>query len=117
MAKDKVSKPARARIDETVELLEALGMPRAQLNDRSGLVLLALANLHPAKSWIEAEAPLIGITPIMDFAREYYRIDYAPNTRETVRRQTMHQFRDAAVSSPIRTSRPGRPTAQSSATS
>lgn len=31
----------------------------------------------------------------MDFIREHYGKNYAPNTRETVRRQTMHQFVDA----------------------
>ena len=43
------------------------------------------------------ENPLMGITPIMDWAREHYAKDYAPNTRETVRRQTMHQFVDAGL--------------------
>ena len=33
----------------------------------------------------------------MDWAREHYDKEYAPNTRETVRRQTMHQFCDAGV--------------------
>ena len=39
----------------------------------------------------------MGITPIMDWAREHYNKEYAPNTRETVRRQTMHQFYDAGI--------------------
>lgn len=39
----------------------------------------------------------MGITPIMDWAREHYGKEYAPNTRETFRRQTMHQFCDAGV--------------------
>jgi len=39
----------------------------------------------------------MGITPIMDWAREHYAKEYAPNTRETVRRQTMHQFCDAGI--------------------
>lgn len=33
----------------------------------------------------------------MNWARKHYRKDYAPNTRETVRRQTMHQFVDAGI--------------------
>jgi hypothetical protein len=33
----------------------------------------------------------------MDWAREHYAKEYAPNTRETVRRQTMHQFCDAGI--------------------
>ena len=44
-----------------------------------------------------ANAPLMGITPIMDWEREHYGKDYAPNTRETVRRQTMHQFVNAGI--------------------
>jgi len=39
----------------------------------------------------------MGITPIMDWAREHFAKDYAPNTRETVRRQTVHQFVDAGI--------------------
>ena len=44
-----------------------------------------------------ANAPLMDITPIMDWEREHYGKDYAPNTRETVRRQTMHQFVNAGI--------------------
>lgn len=79
------------------QIIASLGMPRAQQNERSALCLLALLNLSPGKPWAKAEAPLIGITPIMDWAREHYAKDYAPNTRETVRRQTMHQFVDAGI--------------------
>lgn len=34
---------------------------------------------------------------IMDWLRDNYHKDYAPNTRETIRRQTLHQFGDAAL--------------------
>jgi hypothetical protein len=33
----------------------------------------------------------------MDWARDHYGKDYAPNTRETIRRQSIHQFCDAGV--------------------
>lgn len=79
------------------QIIVSLGLPRAQQNERSALCLLALLNLTPGKSWAEAENPFMGITPIMDWAREHYDKDYAPNTRETVRRQTMHQFCDAGI--------------------
>ncbi|MBZ2172877.1 BsuBI/PstI family type II restriction endonuclease [Nitratidesulfovibrio sp. SRB-5] len=78
-------------------ILIDLGFPRAQQNERSALCLLALLNLTPAKGWADAESPLMGITPIMDWARTYYDRDYAPNTRETFRRQTMHQFVEAGL--------------------
>jgi adenine-specific DNA-methyltransferase len=79
------------------QIIVSLGLPRAQQNERSALCLLAMLNLTPGKAWADAENPLMGITPIMDWAREQYAKDYAPNTRETVRRQTMHQFRDAGL--------------------
>src|SRR3990172_2250327 len=79
------------------QILISLGLPRAQQNERSALCLLAMLNPTPGKAWSKAENPLLGITPIMDWAREHYGKEYAPNTRETVRRQTMHQFCDAGI--------------------
>jgi len=79
-------------IEEALAIIKALGLPRAQQNERSAVSLLALLNLTPKKTWAEAEAPLVGITPVMDWAQEHYGKKYAPNTRETFRRQTMHQF-------------------------
>jgi hypothetical protein len=84
-------------IEAAHQIIISLGLPRAQQNERSALSLLALLNLTPGKPWSQAENPLIGITPIMDWAREHYGKEYAPNTRETFRRQTMHQFCDAGV--------------------
>lgn len=87
----------QTRIAEAFNILTQLGMPRAQQNERSALTLLALLNLTPDKAWMQAEAPLIGITPIMNFISQHYSRHYAPNTRETIRRQTMHQFVAAAL--------------------
>lgn len=84
-------------IEAAHQILVALGLPRAQQNERSALCLLALLNLTPGKPWSKAENPLMGITPIMDWADIHYNKEYAPNTRETVRRQTMHQFCDAGI--------------------
>jgi hypothetical protein len=85
------------RINEAYQILISLGLPRAQHNDRSALSLLALLNLTPSKTWGQVENPLVGITPIMSWVREHYDKEYAPNTRETFRRQTMHQFVDAGI--------------------
>ncbi len=91
-----VSKKKR-HIAAASQILTSLGLPRAQQNERSALCLLALIDLKPGMPWSKAENPLMGITPIMDWAREHYDKDYAPNTRETVRRQTMHQFVEAGM--------------------
>jgi hypothetical protein len=85
------------KINEAITILAALEMPKAQQNERSALCLLALLNLSPGKDWKSSENPLMGITPIMDWAREHYHKDYAPNTRETIRRHTMHQFVEAGI--------------------
>ena len=85
------------KLEEAKAILEDLGMPRSQLNERTALCLLALLNMTPTKKWEDCEDPLIGITPIMDWARKHYDADYAPNTRETFRRQSMHQFIEAGV--------------------
>lgn len=84
-------------ITDALQILSAFGFPRAQQNERSALCLLALLNLTADKSWTQAENPFMGITPMMDFSRDHYGKQYAPNTRETFRRQTMHQFVAAGV--------------------
>jgi hypothetical protein len=84
-------------VEAAQQIIILLGLPRSQQNERSALCLLALINLTPNKSWSDAENPLIGITPIMNWARTHYDKEYAPNTRETIRRQTMHQFCDAGI--------------------
>ena len=85
------------KIADAIQVLEELGMPPAQQNDRSALCLLALLNLTKEKAWTDAENPLVGITPMMEFARDHYDRQYAPNTRETFRRQTMHQLVAASI--------------------
>ena len=86
-----------SRVVEALEILKGLGFPREQQNERSALCLLALLNLTPEKSWDEAEASLMGVTPIMGWVRVHYSRSYAPNTRETFRRQTIHQFLAAGL--------------------
>lgn len=97
------------KIQDALTILDALGMPRGQRNERSALTLLALVGLKPDVSWEKTSAPLIGITPIMEFASEHYGRSYAPNTRETFRRQTIHQFIDAGLVIP-NPDEPDRPT-------
>lgn len=87
----------QAKIEEALSILSDIGMPRAQQNERSALCLLAILDLRPNEPWSAVKSPLMGITPIMDWARENYDKNYAPNTRETIRRQTMHQFVQAGI--------------------
>jgi adenine-specific DNA-methyltransferase len=88
----------KRRLDETLGVLRALGLPRSQQNERSALTLLALLDLKPATPWSEARAPLRGIRPMLDFFSQEYGKKYEENSgREAVRRQTVHQFLDAGL--------------------
>ena len=101
-------KKAEDKIKEALSILNDLGVPRQQQNERSALTLLSLLGLKPASKWEDATDPLMGITPMMEFFEQHYGKKYAPNTRETVRRQTVHQFMQAAliVANPDKPSRP-----------
>ena len=86
-------KPAAAkRVKQALDVLFALGIPREQQNERSALTLLALADIRPSIPWAAAKAPRRRITEMMDWMRDNYGVNYKPNTRETVRRKTVHQF-------------------------
>jgi len=90
-------------------ILKALGLPKKQYNNRSAWVFLALANVKPTDEWNTATAPLLPTVRIMQFIREYYGMDYKPNSRETIRRQTLHQFEQARIVDRNRDN-PARPT-------
>ena len=87
----------KRRVEEAMAVLKALGLPKEQCNERSALTLLALLDLKPTIPWSLAQNPLMGITPIMDYLAINYGKKYAPNTRESVRRFTVHQFVEAAI--------------------
>jgi type II restriction enzyme len=80
-------------ISDTQKILTALGMPPPQQNEMSALTLLALCGLKPEDKWSSAQRRSVTISKgIMAFIRDEYGRIYAPNTRETFRRQVLHQF-------------------------
>ena len=87
---DPVAVKRRAQTAE--EILRAVRAPRAQCNERSALTLLGLLDLAPMTPWSDARAPRRGVTELMDWMAANYGKRYAPNTRETIRRFTLHQF-------------------------
>jgi hypothetical protein len=87
----------QSKLLEARTLLADLGFDQAQQNDRSVLVLLALANLAPDLPWAKASAPLLRTTEIMAWIRDRYGVAYAPNTRETIRSFTLLQFLEAGL--------------------
>ena len=97
-----------ATIDDCRKLLRNLLLDRERQNERSALVLLSLLALKPDDPWPEATNVRLRTVEIMDWIRAHYGIDYKPNTRETIRRQTLHQFIQAhlVIENPDDPSRP-----------
>lgn len=98
----------RVRITEAMQILGHLGFDAGRRGARSAMIVLALAQITPDKSWGDATNPMLGVTQILDWVNEnYYFKRYAPNTRETFRRQTLHQFNAAGLTQ-YNVDRPGR---------
>ena len=84
-------------VHEALQILGAMCVPPAQRNERSALTLLALIDLQPDGAWSEAKSPLVGVARIMEWIATHYGRRYAPNTRQNIRRQTLHGFVDAGL--------------------
>jgi len=82
----------KRRLAEAIEALTALQFGPKQRNGIAAYTLLALLDLQPDAPWANAQAPLCGITPIIDFISEAYGVRYAPNTRETIRDDSVKFF-------------------------
>jgi adenine-specific DNA-methyltransferase len=82
------------KIEESIQILKSLGFEKSQQNERSGLVLLSLIQLEEEGKWSVLRTPLMGVRNIMDFCRNTYQKPYAENSRESFRKETLHQFVD-----------------------
>jgi hypothetical protein len=88
----------RERIDQAKRILALLNMPQAQQNDRTAYILLALLNLRPSSPWANADgANRWRTVEIMQWLRDHYDKHYAPNSRETLRRFSLHQMIEAGL--------------------
>jgi hypothetical protein len=86
-----------ATVSEARELLRALGLPSAQQTEIAGLTLLVLAGLRRESSWSEATPRTLKIHDIIGLMDREWSKHYAENTRETVRRQVLHQLEQARI--------------------
>ncbi|WP_236974831.1 BsuBI/PstI family type II restriction endonuclease [Membranihabitans maritimus] len=94
------------KIEEAQIILQALGLPKRQQNERSALTLLALCQLRENDPWSSSNPVSMAVMGnkknakyegIMRFIEEHYDRPYAENSRETFRRQTLHQFVQAGI--------------------
>lgn len=97
-----------ASVARAQQFLTDVGFDSERTNDRSCLVLLALLGVKQGEPWAGSQADLYRTADLMEWIRREYGLDYKPNTRETVRRLTLHQFVDAGMVelNPDDTSRP-----------
>lgn len=78
--------------------MQELGLPNAQQNEISAYTLLALCNVKKKDKWSKSFKQSHGVSKgIMSFISDNYKKEYAPNTRETFRRQVLHQFVQAGI--------------------
>lgn len=80
------------KLVESKDILTQLQFEKEQTNDMSGYVLLALVQLTEEGPWSTLETPLIGIKRIVQFISDHYGKKYKENTRESVRKNVLHQF-------------------------
>ena len=85
------------KLDDAKEILKDCGMPVQQQNDISAYTLLTLAEVEPDMEWEQATNSWKRIHDVLEFTSEKYEKSYAENTRETIRKNCMHQFREGAI--------------------
>lgn len=85
------------KLEDAKEILKDCGMPVQQQNDISAYTLLTLAEIDPEMEWDQATNSWKRIHDVLEFASEKYEKTYAENTRETIRKNCMHQFREGAI--------------------
>lgn len=81
--------PVAERLRETGAILDAVGVLGGSKLMMS-YALLALLGLKSTTPWSDATRPLMGTSPILDFANLEYGTTYAENSRETFRKQGLH---------------------------
>lgn len=94
---DSLSGPRLQRAAEAVAALAALGVGGRHANERTAFVLLALLALPPGAPWSAATAPTLRIHDMLTFMRAEYGRDYAENTRETIRDESVKPLLAAGV--------------------
>lgn len=83
------------KLVEAKKILKDIDSPK--INDLACNVLLALADIKEYDNWNNATNNLYTTRDIMDFMRDNYGIEYKPNTRETVRKDVLHNFLQKSI--------------------
>lgn len=86
-----------SKLEDARDILLSIGMPKKQQNDMCCYCLLALLQMTEYDEWTEATNNWFRIHDIMGFIKRSYGVEYAENSRETIRKVALHNFRNAAL--------------------
>lgn len=84
-------------IRKAEQLLKQIGMPPQQQKKLSCLTLLALLGVNKTSDFSEATNQWVRIHELLMFMNSEYKADYKENSRESVRKEAIHHFRNAAL--------------------
>ncbi len=79
-------------IEEAKNLLKLFEFDEKRTNDMAARTLLSLLKLREGDTWDQATNNRIGVRGLMDWMRNKLDYQIAENSRETVRREVLHQF-------------------------
>lgn len=83
-----------SKLDEAKAILKALGIGKFTVS--TPYCLLSLTGIKEDDEWSSASSSWQTIRNQMDFMAEHYGKVYAPNSRESIRKQSMHPLRTGA---------------------
>lgn len=83
--------------EEVRKMFQNIGMPKKQQTDLCCHVFLAMSNITATVEWTDATNHWNRIHDIIQFIADNYGIVYAENSHETIRKQALHHFRNAAL--------------------
>ena len=73
-------------VAEALSILQSFGLPMSRLG---AFTLLALVQVGAAQSWSEAQRKSLRLHDILNWINEQYGVQYAENTRESLRRDVI----------------------------
>lgn len=82
--------------EEARRLLKLFEFDEKRTNGMAARTLLSLLNLREGDTWDQATNNRIGVRGLMDWMRNNLDFPIAENSRETIRREVLHQFVAAA---------------------
>jgi hypothetical protein len=81
-------------VSEAQSILQSLGQPVSRLG---ALTLLALVQVGPAQAWSEAQRKSLRLHDILVWINAQYGVQYAENTRESLRRDVIAPMVQASI--------------------